>query len=360
MFKHRLAALQNKIPTAQAVLATNKYTISYLTGFGGGSAALLVTHKHSFFVTDSRYFSEAKKIVSPFIRKILLKESLHETLRYLAGQERINELLFEENDLRYSAFASLKKNLKRIKLAPQNGLIENLRSCKDAGEIKLLQKAQSITDRAFIELKKSLRAGQTEKAIAWTLEKICRELGANGLSFPPIIAINRNSSVPHHSCSQTRLKKGDMVLVDMGVRYKGYCSDMTRMIFTGNPAPAIAQTYGIVLAAQKKAIGEIRPGMSGNDADGIARDFLKKSRLNKKFLHSLGHGVGLQIHEFPGAGPKSSQIISAGNVITVEPGVYLDGRYGIRIEDMILVGKTGNRILTRTPKSLESSIHKLL
>lgn len=361
MYKQRLLKAQKTIKSAEALLVTNRHNIRYLSGFSGTNAAILLLKKKALFYTDSRYFAEVKDLVPRFFQKIILKENLTKTLAKSASSLKVGKILFEENDLRYATFLSIKKSLgSKIKLAPVTNLVETLRAVKDDEEISIIKKAQSITDRTFIAVKKSLKHRQTEQEIAWNLERIAHDFGADGLSFPPIIAIGKNSAVPHHESSKTKLKRGDLILIDMGIKYRGYCTDMTRMVFTATPSPEQKEIYNIVMEAQKLSINKIKAGMTCSDGDLIARNFLKKHQIDKKFLHSLGHGVGLQIHEFPGISPKSDQIIPERAVITVEPGIYLDGKFGVRIEDMILTGPKRNIILTRTPKSLESAIHKLI
>lgn len=236
---------------------------------------------------------------------------------------------------------------------------DNKRIIKKPAELKNIEKAQRITEKIFRVLKAQLKYGITEHGIARSVRTLAHEFGADGLSFPPIIAIAENSTSPHHRITNRKLKRGDMILIDIGTKYAGYNSDMTRIIFTKPPTTEQTKIYNLVLRAQAAAIKNLRPGIAGNAADELARNIIRKAGYEKNFKHSLGHGVGLNIHELPRLSKKYKKRIPAGAVVTVEPGIYLPGKFGVRIEDMVVIGKNGVRNLTRSPKSLKSCVVKL-
>ena len=360
MFKSAIKILQKNISEKDLFLITNKYNIRYLCGYTGTNGYILLSKKKTFFLTDTRYLSEAKNKFGQYFSIINLDKPLSEKILEITEKNKYTTLIFEEKDLKYAAWLNLKKALKKIKLKSRSDLIENIRICKSNEEIIIISRAQKITEKTFIALKNSLKQGQREKEIAWNLENIAHDFGADGLSFPPIIAIGKNSGTPHHQNSNQKLKKGDLILVDMGIKYRGYCTDMTRMIFTNNPTSRQAQIYNLVLSAQQAAIKTIKAGITGVKADKAAREIITRKGYGDNFLHSLGHGVGLQIQEAPTLSPLSKQKIPANSIVTVEPGIYLENEFGVRIEDMILVLPDGNKNLTTIPKSIESSIHKLV
>lgn len=238
-------------------------------------------------------------------------------------------------------------------------ITDKKRIIKKKHELDCIIRAQNITDKILIRLKKWLKQGVTEKDIEWEITKIAHELGAEALSFIPIVAINENSATPHHKNSNKKIKRGDIILIDMGVKVNGYCSDMSRMIFTKEPTKKQRAIYELVLKAQKMAISKIKAGVTGKKIDAVARDIITKAGYGKYFVHSLGHGVGLDIHELPKLSIKYEDKIPAGAVVTVEPGVYLPGKFGVRIEDMVVVGDKKVRNLTSSPKSIQSCVIRL-
>ena len=215
---------------------------------------------------------------------------------------------------------------------------------KTLAELSLIKKSQAINEEIFQNLKKMLKIGMSEKEIALKIKDM---------------ALNKNSVTPHHKNTNKKLKKGDMILIDMGVKYKGYCSDMTRMIFTKNPTKEQKNIYNLVLEAQKTAIAKIKLGLKCSKLDKIARIIIKKAGFEKNFEHGLGHGVGLEIHQSPKISQKSKDVLKENDVITIEPGIYLPNKFGIRIEDMAIVTKNGCEIITKIPKLLEESIIRI-
>ena len=253
---------------------------------------------------------------------------------------------FEENNLTYKQFKNLKKKLK-IKLIPTKTIIENLRIIKDKNEIKNIKKAVSLTKKAFKFIKKQLKSGKIEKQIAWQMEKFFKENGTDQLAFPIIVASGFNSAVPHHQASNRKLKKNDIVLIDAGCKINGYCSNMTRTFFIGKPRPEWKKVYEIVKSSQQKTLQKVQPltrnpkgglnPISANQLDKIARSHIKSCGYGKYFIHGLGHGIGLDIHEKPYISPKSKQTLRSCMAFTIEPGIYIPGKFGVRIEDVVIL-----------------------
>ncbi len=349
----------SEIDDGESFLVTNRHNLRYLCGFTGTNGQMLFSRRKAYFFTDLRYAYETGKILPPNVKLVKIEKNPILTLEKILSEEECKITFFEPKDLRYSAFESLKKSLKGIPLLPKYEFVENFRIIKDDKEIANLTKSQSINEKAFMATRDSLHTGMTEIQIAWMITRFTHEFGAEDISFPPVVAIGKNSGTPHHQNSGRKLKKGDMILIDMGARYKGYCSDMTRMIFTGQPTSFEKKVYKLVLEAQGNAIVKIKAGLTGKQCDAFARDIINDAGFEKNFNHSLGHGVGLQIHEEPAVSPESVKILPKNTIITVEPGIYMEEKFGIRIEDMAIIGEKSIKLITKTPKSIESSIINL-
>lgn len=337
-------------------LITNKNNILYLSGFAGSAAHLLMKGKKGFLFTDGRYRLLAEKMIPKNFSVVDMTEDFETAWKDFLRKYKIKKLGIEEAYVSLAFWKKLKKWSAGVKLADDKNSVEKLRICKKPFEIERIKKAQSITDKTFAALKKWLKPGVSEKDIGWKINEIAHCLGTEGMAFPPIVAINKNSACPHHKNTDKKLAAGDMILIDMGAKFRGYCSDMTRMIFTAAPAGLQAHIYDLVLFAQQKAIENLKSGVAGAKIDKISRSAIKKAGYGKEFSHSLGHGVGLDIHELPNLNKKGKDKIPAGAIVTVEPGIYLDGKFGVRIEDMLLVGKNSSENLTATPKSLKSLV----
>lgn len=353
------ASIRKKLKYNEACLITNRHNLRYLCNYTGTNGYLLLTSKGAFFFTDSRYATETKKILPHECKLICINKNFYTLFKRELQKRKINILNFEARDLRYSSFLDLKKNLKDIILKPSTDLVEELREMKNKQEISYLKKAQQIAEKVFSIIQKQLRTGISEKEIAWQIEKLAHEYGADGISFPPIVAFGSNSGTPHHEAGTRKLKKGDLIMIDMGLKFEGYCSDMTRILFTAPPTRQQEHIYSLVLKAQEQAINSLKAGITAKKVDSIARNIIKKAKYGDLFQHSLGHGVGLQIHEMPNLSPLSTQSIKANTVVTVEPGIYLPGKFGVRIEDMILVDNAGITNLTSISKDIKSCIIRL-
>lgn len=353
--ENRIKAFQKTITKEQAVLITDPSNIAYLTGFTGSNGTVLLTGTKAFFFTDSRYTRVAQKVVPASVERIVTSKLL-EALKTVIQKLKIQKLLFEPYDVSFAKHQFLKKGLPSVKLIPMKEGIEIFRIVKSAKELRLIQKSQQINEQVFKAVTKNLRVGKTEKQIAWEIEKTGRELGADRISFEPIIGFGSNSGSPHHMNTNRKLKKGDMVLIDMGMSYKGYASDMTRTCFTQKPTPKQASIYNLVLKAQEAAIQQLKANMKGSIADKISRDIILEAGYGELFGHSLGHGIGLQVHEAPALSTGYEKPLPEGTVVTVEPGIYLENSFGVRIEDMVIIKRNKAENITKIPKKIENLI----
>ena len=328
-----------------SLLVTCDTNIRYLVGFPSAESWLFITPAKIFFITDFRYYREAKDALSGVSVKCSLN-SKTETLFEIAKKMKVNVIGVDENVLLVSQYRNLASNKpKIIKLKKATGLIESLRIIKEAGEIQRIKEALKIQKKAVAFLHKVVKPGVSEKEVFFKLEKYVREMGVR-FSFDPIIASGHNSSYPHARITDRKIQKNDIVLIDFGIDVKGYKSDLTRMFFLGKISHFIQEVVVSVVEAQRRAIEIIKPGIAAFEIDKQARNYLAKKKLAKYFRHSLGHGVGLDIHEAPMLSRKDSSILEEGMIVTVEPAVYIPGKFGIRIEDMVLVTKKGCKVLS--------------
>lgn len=355
----RVHLLQKRLRSegASALLVTNPRDIRYLTGFVGDDSWALIPMRGSkaYILSDFRFDEQIAK-EAPHAVAIMRKKSLTEELAKLADKLRLKKVALQPDYLTLAQRKPLAKHLgaKRL-LVTDDGLLMQ-RAVKDAGEVKAIRKALAIQQQAFRETCDFIKPGQTENEVAAYLEYRMRALGADGVSFPSIIAAGANGSLPHAIPGKARIKAGGSVLIDWGAKYNGYCSDMTRVIALGKMKPKIREIYQIVLDAQVAAIDAIGPGKKLSDIDKVARDVITKAGYGEQFGHSLGHGLGLDIHEQPVLAGKAKGVLEPGHVVTVEPGIYLPGIGGVRIEDDVLVTPRGHKVLSDLPKSLESAI----
>jgi Xaa-Pro aminopeptidase len=328
-------------------LITNLTNIKYLINFSGSNGFMILGKKNYFF-TDFRYKEIAKKLQksksrTPF-KFIELDKNFDEIIKDIVN----GKLEFENHIMTMKQLEGWQKKLKKINFEPIRKTIEEVRAIKDKKEIEYLKKSQLINEETLELLKTLFKRGMTEKEIAWRVKSIGHELGAEDISFEPIIAFGSNSSTPHHQNTDRRYEAGDLVLIDMGMKYKGYCSDMTRTIFTARPTREQEAVYKIVLDSQLAGIAAIKAGVKCKDVDKAARKVM--GPLQEYFGHSLGHGIGLDVHEMPSLSGKSTEILKENMIVTVEPGIYLEGKFGVRIEDMGRVTRRGYENFTMAPK----------
>ncbi len=329
-----------------AFLVSSPYNISYLADYKCRDSWMLVTADGVFYFTDSRYTLEMRTNLKG-IHVVAIRDSAVKTLAGVCRRLKIARLGFEERQVSYVQYSRLHEQLApAVALEPVSGLVEALRSVKDRSEIARIRHATEITVKAYRFIKEILAPGMKEIEVAGELERFIRYQGASCASFDIIVASGPNSSFPHHLTSSRVMQPGEPVMIDMGVEYEGYKSDLTRVFFLGKLYTLGQKVYQAVLTAQKRAIAAIKPGVSVKTVDKAARDYLKAQGLGKFFLHSLGHGVGLEVHEAPGLTGLVDDRLLPGQVVTVEPAVYLPGKFGIRIEDLVLVTSQGCEVLS--------------
>lgn len=355
MSEARIARLRAELSGLQdsAMLITSDHNRRYLTGFTGSAGVVLVTASEAVLFTDFRYTEQAgaqsdgvEVVEHPTTGYY---EPVAERLRR-AGIER---LLFEDGAVTYAAYSTLAERLAPVRLAPAGKVLEKLRAVKEPAEIAIIEAAADIADRTFAHILDFIRPGAKESDIALEMEFYMRKLGASGTSFDTIVASGERSAMPHGVASDRIIGTGEFVTLDFGAYYRGYCSDLTRTVFVGTPTDRHREIYGIVLEAQLHALAHLKPGMSGREGDALTRDIITRYGYGDQYGHSTGHGIGLYIHEEPRlsfSAPDS--ILLPGHVVTVEPGIYIPGFGGVRIEDDVVLTDDGIKILTRSPKEL--------
>ena len=329
-----------------AFLVTKDVNIKYLTGFPAAESWLLILPKKIFYITDSRYLLEAKRGLKGVAVKRYTK-SLYDTASFLAKAMHIKRIGFDSRHLSLAAFKKLKKACRgTIELVSRDGLVENFREIKNKQEINQIRRALKLNWEAYAFLKRVIRPGLSEKEVFRKLEAFIKEKGAT-FSFDPIIASGPNSCFPHAKVTDRKIKNNESVLIDMGMDIGGYKSDLTRVFFLGKIPRPIKEVCSIVKAAQECAIQKIKPRAFAHNIDRAARNYIIKKGLGNFFGHALGHGVVLEIHEGPAISQKSPAVLKEGMVFTVEPAVYIPDKFGVRIEDMVLVTKDGCEVLSR-------------
>ncbi len=335
----RLKILQKKLPT-DACLIEQPIDLYYLTGLNLSAGRLLFTKSDAELFVDGRYIQVAEQ-KSPF--KVSLDNP--ESIAAFCTKRRVKSLGFDGRYTSYERFERMKQQLKKMKLHPCSDFLASMRVIKDPSEIKKMQKSAALLWKGFQFLRKSLKVGVTEKELAKQFEIFCLERGAERLAFDPIIAFGPNSAMPHYRAQDARLKSGDIVLIDIGIVVDRYHSDMTRVVFYKREDPVLRRLYDIVRRAQKSALSLCRPGTTLKELDLAARKVMREENVEELYLHSLGHGIGLETHEFPRIkynGDDKDVTLKSGMVFTVEPGLYIAGKGGVRYEDTILITPTGH------------------
>lgn len=337
------------------VLMANPANIYYYTGFYGDDSKVLVCGDYVALLTDGRYTEQAAKECPdiPLLVQSVENGSWLYLLKRACEEHGIEKLGFEGDFITYREFASMADNMNDIELYDSRDVISANRIIKDEAEIQLLREVAAIGDQVLTSVEKYLKPGITERELAREIDYAFLKFGAEGLSFPTIVAAGENGAKPHAKPSDYQFKAGDFVTVDMGGRYKGYCGDMTRTLVIGYADEKHRELYDLVLAAQDYAEKHIMPGMTAGEADALARDIFVKNGYGEYFTHSLGHGVGLEIHEAPSLRPREDYVLKAGNIVTVEPGLYIGGLGGLRIENTVLITEKGAEPLNHYPKALK-------
>jgi Xaa-Pro aminopeptidase len=335
-----------------AMLVSNMLNIRYLSGFTGSTALVLLTPRTATLFTDSRYTIWARA-QCPHMKIVQHKKGMYETA--MAGIHRgsAKRAGFEADHLTYSLYRRLAKlnRGKGAKLIPATQVVEPLRMIKDAGELRAIRRAAKLTDEAFKHILKRLKPGVREDEVALEMEWFMRKRGGEA-AFSFIVASGRNGARPHHDPGPKKLRSGEFVTLDFGAKVDGYCADVTRTVALGRVTKKQRKIYGIVLEAQMRALAAIRAGAQAKEADLAARGHITDSGYGKYFGHGLGHSIGLYVHDGPGFWAKSELVLEPGMVMTVEPGIYIEGWGGVRIEDDVQITRSGHTNLTKSPKEL--------
>jgi Xaa-Pro aminopeptidase len=331
-------------------LITSPYNLRYLTGFTGTTGLALIGLEEAFFITDFRYTEQAAKQCVGFeiVKNV---GPILEVVADLVESKNIENLGFEESFVPFKQYVEL-EGLLEVDLIPVSGMVEELREVKDEEEIAIVEKACEIADKAFSHILTYIKPGMTEIQVANELDFYMRSLGASSVSFETIVASGLRSAMPHGVASEKIIEQGDMITIDFGCYYNGYVSDMTRTISLGEPSDKLREIYNIVKEAQQKVLDVAKPGMTGVELDAVARDYIASKGYGEAFGHSTGHGIGLEIHEGPNVSKLAEKAFVPGNIITNEPGIYLPGIGGVRIEDDMLVTENGIKRLTHSEKEL--------
>jgi Xaa-Pro aminopeptidase len=358
-YQNRVAKLREKLAgiASDTLWIIRPENRRYLSGFKAidtqideSSGSLLITEKDALLVTDSRYTTEAEK-QAPDFEVITYKNGLQESLPAILARLGTKNLGFEEDFVTWALFRELKKNLKRlsstIRLTPIKGLVDKMREIKEKSEIKAIEASADLMTKILSEVIPTLKPGRTEKEIAWQIEGLAHDGGAEGLAFASIVASGPNGALPHAVPTDRELRAKEPIILDVGVKLDGYCCDMTRTIFLDTPGPRFRKIYRTVLEAQQCGLARVLAGVKSTDPDTSARDVIKDAGFGEYFGHSLGHGVGLATHEGPRLSPDKPVKLEQGMVVTVEPGIYIPGKGGVRLEELVVIEKQGSRILTK-------------
>jgi Xaa-Pro aminopeptidase len=334
------------------MLVTDLVNVRYLTGYTGTNGLALIGSDTRTFITDFRYVEQAAHEVDPSFERLRAPQELLDAIpeQLPDGQSRLG---FEAAHMSVQTHAQMRRSLdERVELVPTSGLVEKLRAVKDAEEVERIRAACEVADRAFKRLIAEGLVGRTEREVAVALEVAMRDLGAQRPSFDPIIASGPYGALPHAQPRDVVIEPGQLVVIDWGAEVDGYCSDCTRTVATGQIDDEAQAVYALVRSAQLAGVEAVRAGRSGRDVDGLARNVIDSGGHGEHFGHGLGHGVGLQVHEAPRLAKRSEDQLQSGNVVSVEPGIYLPGSLGVRIEDLVVVTDEGCEILTSISKDL--------
>ena len=349
--KLREALKENEL---DAILVSGAENRRYLSGFTGSAGYLFISPTEAVLATDFRYIEQAGGQAPGFrIERIPASLAWLPELAAAAGAKRIG---FEAQAMTVDTHSAFVKAIEEapssdgLQLIQTSDLVDRMRATKNQDEMALLRRAIEIADEALDEVSPTIRPGMTEAQVSWELEKAMRERGAESVSFETIVGAGPNGALPHHRPDGTVIRDGQPVVIDMGATYEGYCSDLTRTIFVGEPDETFRKVYGVVLRAQLAAEEQVRVGMTGQETDTISRDIIAEAGYDEYFGHSLGHGVGLAVHEYPQVGPRAADPIENGMMFTIEPGIYLPDWGGVRIEDIVVMEGGRARVLSKAAK----------
>jgi len=351
--KNRLQKLYPRLGEKEidSILVSQPENRCYLSGFDGSAGFLLITPQNKILATDFRYIEQAQR-QAPDYEIFPISGGILDWLPGLAGDLGLKRLGFEAGHITFATYQQLTDILKQsqLKLIPVDGLVESLRVIKEPEEIELITKAVEITDSALEYIEDMIHTGMSEKEVAWEIEKFMREKGSETIPFDIIVASGPNSALPHAKPSSRTIQSGEPVIIDIGARVGGYSSDLSRTVHLGTADDTLTKVYDTVLKAQLTAIAAIKKGMTGGEIDDVARTVIKQAGYGEAFGHGLGHGIGLAPHEQPRLGPNSPDKLAAGMVFTIEPGIYLTGWGGVRIEDVVVIEESKIRVISKARK----------
>ncbi len=352
-YEKRITALRSKLQEKKlgALISSHLPTIRYLCGFSGSHSVIVVTTAGSFFLTDFRYKEQIQTEVTAD-KKFICKGNLFESKELRSILLPLQHVGFEKDHLSVAGLLDLQKKSSGKKFVPTEGMVEDLCGIKDDDELTLIKKAVDISDIVFQKILGMIKPGISELELSAEISYYHKKFGAENDAFDTILATGIRGALPHGRASDKKIREGEFVTLDFGCIYQGYHSDMTRTVCVGRPSAEMKSVYSIVLTAQTQAISAMRKSVAAKKIDSIARHHIASKGYGKFFGHSLGHGVGLEIHEHLRLSQASKDRLFSGNVVTVEPGIYLPGKFGVRIEDMVVVRNTGCEILTSSPKEL--------
>jgi len=342
---------------AEALLVTNFTNVTYLTGFTGDDSFLLMGPDRDVLLSDFRYTTQLAE-ECPDLETEIRDQGVQmlEVVTKTVKAAKIGDLGIEGDSMSVSLRDKLADNLPKVTLRTTSGLVEKLRQVKDKEEVEQIRIAVRLAEKGFGVLRASLLPDKTEKQVADELEFQLRQFGASSSSFTTIVAAGARAALPHARVTDRPIGESDLLLVDWGAGYGGYRSDLTRVLVTGKISPKLQRIYGVVLSAQLQAIAAVKPGVKAADVDRVARDVISDAGFGRRFGHGLGHGVGMEVHEGPRMAATSKDVLRAGMVITVEPGIYLPGWGGVRIEDDVLVTRNGHEVLSNLPKQFDEVV----
>lgn len=349
MFERAQRVLE-KVGAKQACLFTREENMAYLSGYTG-EGAVLIAQDYYAIITDFRYVEQAGQQAPGFeVLETSRECGQNAWIAKVLASHGIKSLCCETDHLSHDAFSALEKALDGVELVSCPVNLQQIRAVKSEEEIAFIRKAAQITDDAFAYLLTKVKPGMTELNLVALLYQYFLDHGAQGFSFSPIVASGENSSLPHAIAGNRVIRQGDLITFDIGCKVGGYCSDFTRTIAVGQVDPELEKIYGIVLEANLRGLKAVRPGVTGKEVDAACRDYIAENGYGPQFGHSTGHGVGLEIHELPRLSVISEQVLEPGMIVTVEPGIYLPGKGGVRIEDLVLVTKDGCEVLSHAGK----------
>lgn len=351
----RVAAVREQVAEREldALLVSNLVNIRWLTGFDGSNAAVVIGGQPLRFITDFRYLTQSAEQLAPEWEREIETDLLKQAIAGIP-EDRPCKLGFDDAHLTVKQHAQLAKLVaeRDVELVAAGGIVEALRAIKDAAEIEKIRAAAKLADAAFEEVLGAGIIGRTEREVALDLEIAMRRRGAESVSFAPIVAAGEHGARPHASPRDVPIPGGTLVVIDWGAQLDGYASDCTRTVATGELDPRDQAVYETVLVAQEAALAAIRPGPTGKEVDAVARAIIDEAGHAEHFGHGLGHGVGMEVHEGPRLGKTGEEPLAAGNIVTVEPGIYVPGAVGVRIEDLVAVTADGCEVLNGLPKAL--------